>query len=161
MSTFLLSLVLHGFISRGKWEKEKGLTWQTFPLGYLSEYSSIQIQHIKNISEMLTNGQLQSFADVLQNSCSKKFRKFHRKKPVLKSLLNKVAVLKACNFIKKGLQHKCLYVKFTNFWRTAFFIEHLQWLLLNGIYADKNSLKGLKYSEDYQGCRSNLKLPSL
>ena len=124
--------------------EREGLTWQTFPLGYLSEYSSIQIQHIKSISEMLTNRQLQSFADVLQNRCSKKFRKFHRKKPVLESLLNKVAVLKACNFIRKGLQHKCLYVKFTNFWRTAFFIEHFQWLLLNGIYADKNSLKDLE-----------------
>ena len=30
----------------------------------------------------------------------KKLRKFHRKKPVLQSLLNKVAGLKVCNFIK-------------------------------------------------------------
>ena len=36
----------------------------------------------------------QSFADVLQNSCFWKFRKFRRKKPVLESLFNKAAGLK-------------------------------------------------------------------
>ena len=35
----------------------------------------------------------QMFADVLQNRCSLKFLKFHRKTPVLESLFNKVAGL--------------------------------------------------------------------
>ena len=34
----------------------------------------------------------------------------HRKAPVLESLFNKVACLKACNFIKKRLQHWCFLV---------------------------------------------------
>ena len=51
--------------------------------------------------------QKQSFADILQNRYSKKFRKFHRKTPVLKSLLNKVAGLKTCNFTNKRFQHRC------------------------------------------------------
>ena len=38
--------------------------------------------------------------------------------------------LKACNFIKKRLQHRYFLVNIVNFLRTAFFIEHLQWLLL-------------------------------
>ena len=56
-----------------------------------------------------------------------KFRKFHRKTPVLEeSLFNKVAGLKDCNFIKKRLQHRCFPVKFANFLRTPFFTEHLR-----------------------------------
>ena len=39
--------------------------------------------------------------DVLKN-----FANFTGKKPVLESLLNKVAGLNACNFIKKILQHR-------------------------------------------------------
>ena len=35
-------------------------------------------------------------------------------------------------FCQKRLQHKCLPVKFTKFFRTLFFTEHLRWLLLNG-----------------------------
>ena len=52
----------------------------------------------------------QSFADVLQTRCSSKFRKFHRKTPVLESLFNKVA----------GRPR-----------RTPFFTEYLRWLLLH------------------------------
>ena len=41
-------------------------------------------------------------------------------KHLLESLFEKVASLKACNFIKKRLQHRCQVfpVKFTNFLRT-------------------------------------------
>ena len=39
--------------------------------------------------------------------CSKKICNIHWKKAVLKSLFNKVAGLKAHNFIKKKLQHRC------------------------------------------------------
>ena len=46
---------------------------------------------------------------------------FHRKAPVLESFLNKVASLKACNFIKKRLQHKRFSVKFAKCLRTSFF----------------------------------------
>ena len=35
--------------------------------------------------------------------------------PVLESLLNKVAGLKTCNFMKKRHQHRCFPVKFTKF----------------------------------------------
>ena len=49
---------------------------------------------------------------------------------MLESLLNKVAGLKAWNFIKKGLQKRCFPVKFGTFLRTPFFTEYLRWLLL-------------------------------
>ena len=62
--------------------------------------------------------------------CSSKFHKFHRKTPVLESHFKKVAGLKACNFIKKRLQHRCFPVRFEKFLRTPFFTENLWWLLL-------------------------------
>ena len=37
---------------------------------------------------------------------------------------------KACNSVKKRLQHKCFSVKFPKFLKTLFLIQHLQWLLL-------------------------------
>ena len=64
--------------------------------------------------------QKQSFGVVLQNSCSEKFRRFHQK----------TSVLKACNFHKKRLQHRCFPVKFVKILRAPFFAEHLWWLLL-------------------------------
>ena len=54
--------------------------------------------------------QKQSFTDVLQNRFSGKFRRFHRKTPVLEYLFNKVTGLKAGNFIKKRPQHRCFLV---------------------------------------------------
>ena len=52
---------------------------------------------ISHLPELQTNYlKKQSFADVLQNTCSQKFGKFHKKTPALKSL-----------FIKKRLQHRC------------------------------------------------------
>ena len=45
--------------------------------------------------------QKQSFANVLQNRCSYKFR--DKKIFVLEPLFNKVTGLKACNFIKKEI----------------------------------------------------------
>ena len=41
------------------------------------------------------------FADVLQNECSRKFRKFYRKTLVAEPLFNKVASFEFCNFIKR------------------------------------------------------------
>ena len=56
--------------------------------------------------------------------------KFHRKTSVLESLFNKAAGLKACNSIKKRLQHSCFPVKLAKFLKTPFFTEEFQWLLL-------------------------------
>ena len=44
-----------------------------------------------------------------------------RKAPVLESLFNKVAGLKACNFIKKRLQYSCFPVNIAKMLRKAFF----------------------------------------
>ena len=37
----------------------------------------------------------------------------------------------ACNFIKKGIWHRCFPENFVTFLRTLFLIEYLRWLLLN------------------------------
>ena len=60
------------------------------------------------------------FADVLQNRCFYKFRKFDRKTHVLGSLFNNNAGLKACNFMKKRLQYRCFPVNIAKFLRTHF-----------------------------------------
>ena len=39
--------------------------------------------------------------------------------------------LKACNFIKKRLQHRYFPVEFAKCWRTPFFKEYRQWMLLH------------------------------
>ena len=57
------------------------------------------------------------------------------KTPVLESLFNKVVGLKACNFIKGRLQHRCFPVNNAKFLRTHFFTKHLQWLLLYLVWA--------------------------
>ena len=41
-----------------------------------------------------------------------------------------IKILKACNFIKKRLQHRCFPVQFAKFLRTPYFIEHIRLLLL-------------------------------
>ena len=56
----------------------------------------------------------------LQIRCSKKFRKFYKKKSVLESHFNKVARLKLCNSIKKRLQYSRFPVKIANLLRTPF-----------------------------------------
>ena len=74
--------------------------------------------------------QKQPFADALQNWCSEKFRNIRRKTPVLESLFNKGAGLMACNIIKKRLQDRYFPLNNAKLLRTAFFKEHLRWLLL-------------------------------
>ena len=54
---------------------------------------------------LMCNKQEQLSADVSENRSSKKFRNIHKKKPVLESLFNKVASLKACDFVKKRLRY--------------------------------------------------------
>ena len=53
----------------------------------------------------------------------------HMKAPVLESLFDKVEDLKACNFMKKRLQHRCFPPKFVELLRKPSFTEHLWWLL--------------------------------
>ena len=65
-----------------------------------------------------------------QNRCSEKFRNIHRKTTVLKSLFNKVA----------GIAGKCFPVNIAKCLRTAFFIEHLWWLLLDLAISTFNAL---------------------
>ena len=61
--------------------------------------------------------QKQSFANI--HHILENFTNFAEKTPVLESLLNKVADLKTCNFIKRRLQHRCFPVKFAKFLRTS------------------------------------------
>ena len=78
--------------------------------------------------------QKQPFADVLlmffKDALQSKLSNIHRKTLALESLFNKVPVFQACNFIKSKLQQWCSPVNFAKFLRTAFLIEHLQWLLM-------------------------------
>ena len=84
----------------------------------------------KTTVEAYVQFQKQPPAVFCKKSCSLKFRKFHRKTPVLESLLNKVAGLQACNFIKKGLQQRHIPVKFAKFLRTHFLKNICERLLL-------------------------------
>ena len=59
-----------------------------------------------------------------------KMLQYSQKALVLKALFNKLPGPKACSFVKKSLQLKCFPVNFMNILRTAFFIDHLSWLLL-------------------------------
>ena len=52
-------------------------------------------------------------ADVLQNTCTGKFWRIHKKTPVLESLFNKAPAL-------DRLQQKCLSMNFVKFSRTPF-----------------------------------------
>ena len=68
-----------------------------------------------------------------KKSCSEKFPKIYRKKPVPEPLFNKVAGL---SLQKKRLWHRCFPVNFAKFLRTPFLSEHLQWLLLPFIFSE-------------------------
>ena len=51
----------------------------------------------------------------LQKKVFLKVHKFHRKTPVMESLINKAAGPQTCNLMKKILQHCCFPVKFATF----------------------------------------------
>ena len=51
----------------------------------------------------------------------------------MERLFTQVVDPQDCSFIKRRLQHRCFPVKFAKLLRTAFFTEHLQWLLQFGI----------------------------
>ena len=53
---------------------------------------------------------------------------------MLESFVNKVAYVKACNFIKKETLAQLFSFKYCEIFKSSFFIEHLWWLLL---YSEK------------------------
>ena len=59
----------------------------------------------------------------------KSFTMFSKKHTCVEVSFNKVSDLKASNFIKKILQHKCFPVNIRKFLRTTFSMENLWWLL--------------------------------
>ena len=56
--------------------------------------------------------------------------KFTEKHLCQSLFFNKVAGLRACNFIKKKTLAQCFPVNFAEFLRTPFITEHLRWLFL-------------------------------
>ena len=60
-----------------------------------------------------------------------KFLDIHKKIYVLKSLFNTVRGLKACNFNKKDTPTQVFSCEYHKIFKNSFFMEHLQWLLLN------------------------------
>ena len=58
----------------------------------------------------------------------------HRKAPILESLSNKVAGLKAFNFIKKRPQHKCFLVYIAKFLSTPILKNICNQLLLHNVW---------------------------
>ena len=85
-----------------------------------------------------------------------KFRNIHSKISVLESLVNKVAELQACNFIKKWLQDRCFPVNIAKFLRTTFFIEHLRWLVLQVLYNNSCSQKFYELHQTVSSSKSFL-----
>ena len=55
--------------------------------------------------------------------------------------------LKACNFIKKKLQHSCFTEKFAKYSSTTFFTEHLRWGITR--QPDKLQLKTYYYGSSH------------
>ena len=49
---------------------------------------------------------------------------------ILRGYWKETSNIKACNFIKKRLQHRCFPVKYYEIFKSSFFIEYLRWLLL-------------------------------
>ena len=69
--------------------------------------------------------QKQSPGGALLKRCSYKFHKTNSKTPVLESLFNKFAGLKACSFIKKWLQRRNFHMNFSEIFKRT-----LWWLPL-------------------------------
>ena len=93
------------------------------------------------IVESSTYDQKQPFADVLKNIVI-----FTGKHLCWRLFFIK---LKACNFIKKRLQHKCVPVNIVKCLRATFFIEHLRWLLLYGSFKSLSDLLVKMYDQIY------------
>ena len=80
------------------------------PFTVLKNNVGISWKQARNLLLFITLGYIRLETVVHRCSSKKvflKFCKFHKKTPVLQLLFNKVARFKACNFIKKRLQHRC------------------------------------------------------
>ena len=88
--------------------------------------------------------QKQSFANVLPNKCSKKFRIFHWKTPLLETLFNKVEGPQPCNFIQNRLQHRRFPVKFAVIFGAPMLKNISERLLLSVIITEKKFLENLE-----------------
>ena len=77
-------------------------------------YKKLQVRKLK-LSEADTGY-------VLQKRCSLKFRKLHRKTPVLESLFNKDVVLSLRLYLKK-LRRRCFSVNFVNYLRAPILLS--------------------------------------
>ena len=87
---------------------------------FLPRYTKMFKSHTLSRLERSSHSQL-----FFKKDFKLKFRKFHKETPVLESLFNKVSGLKACNFIKKRIQHSCFPLKFARF----LIGKHLCWSL--------------------------------
>ena len=73
--------------------------------------------------------------------------------PVLESVFNKVVGLRACNFIRKKLQHRCFPLKFATFLGTPILKNICVWLLL---YFHYNSHHHYHYHHFQYDCKMHL-----
>ena len=77
----------------------------------------------------------QPFIDSIQNRCSWIIHNIHRKKPVLESLFNILAVLRTCNFIKDTINPLQLFI-FTNViccFRLPLWVGYFIYLIFTGV----------------------------
>ena len=86
----------------------------------------LYVSQIKKMSKF----QKQPSEVFYRKSCSYKSRNIHRKTPVLGSPFNRLAGLKACNFLKKRLRHRCFPVDFAKFLKTLILMKICEQLLL-------------------------------
>ena len=131
----LATIPKHNFSNKEKWRR-----WGIFYLPLHSfayyglswlVYQILSPQNLWHSHHFWTKFKKQLFVDVLQNGCSHKFRKIHRKTPLLESLFNKVADRLAGNFNKNRLQRSCFLMNFAKFFRTTFSQNTSRELLLN------------------------------
>ena len=88
----------------------------------LSSYEYCKV--FKN-SFFIEHLQKQSFADVLQNRCSKQFRKLHRKALVLEFLFKKLAGRRLANLFKKD-SNTGVFRKVCEIFKNTFVYRHLR-----------------------------------
>ena len=105
---------------------------------------------------MNPEGQKQPPEVFLNERCSEKLCKFQRKTSTPESLFENVAgSRKACNFIKKKLQHRCFPLKFAKFFENTYFEKHL-WTTASRNDSFSNLEKLEVYLEPCQTCENSL-----
>ena len=91
------------------------------PIRFLNNFIQFSMQYITTIRTSRT--QMFFEIDVI------KVCNIHRKTPALESLFSKVASMKACNFIKKRLQHM-FFCEYRELFKKISIKVHQRWLLL-------------------------------